>query len=121
MLADLLAAAFQIAFDHETLEHAFDVLVVAAGVEDILADSGLLIVFLGRVGVIGVNDQGDVLQAAGSVSVVQIFQIFKMVIGDGFAVLVDIAAHNGVGQIVAGGFHFPAAINKGMAGSYLSK
>ena len=47
VLADLLGAGLQVALDHEALDHVPDVGGVAAGMEDLLADAGLLHVLLG--------------------------------------------------------------------------
>ena len=81
VLTDFLAAVFQVAFDHEALEHTLDVAVVAAGVEDVFADPGLLVVLLGRVGMVGIHNEGDVFQASGGVGIIEIFQVFKMIVG----------------------------------------
>ena len=45
-LADFLTATFQIGLDHETLDHGANVLGVAAGMQDFLADTGLLLILL---------------------------------------------------------------------------
>ena len=82
--------------------------------EDFLADAGLLEVLLGGVGVVGVDDQRHVLQAFGLVNVVQMLQLFEVVIGPGLAVVVDITTQDGVGQLVAGGVDLPAAVNEGV-------
>ena len=55
--ADFLASAFQIGFNHKSLYHRTDIRAMPAGVEHILADPGLLIIFLTRVGVVGIHDQ----------------------------------------------------------------
>ena len=82
--------------------------------EDFLADAGLLEVLLGGVGVVGVDDQRHVLQTFGLVNIVQMLQLFEVVIGPGLAVVVDITTQDGMGQLVAGGVDLPAAVNEGV-------
>ena len=55
-----LATGFQVALHHEALDQALEVRVLAAGVEDLLADAPLLVGVLAGVGVIGIHDQGHV-------------------------------------------------------------
>src|SRR5699024_8259087 len=53
---DLLAAFYQIAFDHHTFYQLLDVFGYQAAVEHFLYDADLLLVLFAGVGMIGVND-----------------------------------------------------------------
>ena len=74
---------------------------MAAGVKDLLTDAGLFHILLVGVGVVGIHDQGHVLQVLGGVDVVQMLQFLEMVVGPCLAVAVDVAPEDGVSQIVA--------------------
>ena len=69
LLGDLACAVLQVTFDHEALDHAADVAVVTAGVENLLADAGLLQVLLAGVGVVGIDNDCRVLQAGRCVGI----------------------------------------------------
>ena len=61
MLANFLASVFQITFNHKALYHVFDVLVMTASIEHVLADSRLLVVLFGRIGVVCIDDKRRIL------------------------------------------------------------
>ena len=54
------------------------------------------------------------MKPLGGVGVVQPFQLLKVVVGHGLAVLVHVAPEDGVGKGIAGGIHLPAPVDEGV-------
>ena len=80
--------------------------------QDLLRDADLLQILLAGVGVVAVDDAGGVLDALFRVQLVQLLQVFIVVVGAAVALFVHIAAHDGVGVRVARGLDLPAAVEE---------
>ena len=106
--------ALDVALDHQALDHLMQLSVLAAAVENVAGDADLLEVLLAGVGVVGIDNDGRIEQAALLVTLVQADQILIVVVGDGLAGGILIAAHDGVGIGVTLALDLPAAVDEGM-------
>ena len=79
---------------------------------DFVGDTNLCHVLLAGVGVVGVNDAGHILKAFFGIALVETAEILKMVVRDIVAVFIDSTAENSMSQRIAGGFDFPASVDK---------
>ena len=61
MIMDLLAAIFDVALDHQSLDQLMDVIAVTAAVKYFFCNTDLLQILLVGVGVVGIYDAGRVL------------------------------------------------------------
>ena len=82
--------------------------------ENLLGDTGLLVPVFAGIGMVGVNDDRRILEAAGLIKLTQKLQILIVIIGNGAPVLVGRAAQNGMGQGIAFAVNLPAGIDKGV-------
>lgn len=64
VLADLLAARFDIALNHDAFDEIADIIRMAAAVEYLFYNPDLLLIELVGVGVVGIHDAGRILQIA---------------------------------------------------------
>ena len=71
MLADLLTAGLQVAFNHQALYHGGNVGIMTAAVEDLLGNTDLFHILLAGVGMIAVHNAGGILQISFHVHLVQ--------------------------------------------------
>ena len=110
----LLRAVLNVALDHQTLNKLLDIVIMAAGVQDLLGDANLLQVLLARVGMVGIHDHGGILKILLGVSVRQTDQILIMVVGEGISAIIHVSAQDGVGVGVALTLYLPATVNEGV-------
>ena len=73
MLANLLAAGFDIALNHKALYQPFDISGMTAAVKDFLCNPDLLLILLVGVGMVGIHDAGRVLQITLGIQVKEQF------------------------------------------------
>ena len=106
--ADLLAAVFDVALDHEAFHDAGDVGRVAAAGHDVFGDADLLHVFLAGVVVIAVDDDGGIGKGTFSIKVENFLQVLVVVVRHAGAEVVHIAAEDGVGERISCGVDFPS-------------
>lgn len=115
VFAHLLAAGFDVALDHQALDQIFDGSRVSSAVKNLFGNADLFHVFLIGIGVVGIHDTGRIVQAAFGVKLLKQNQIFKMVVRNALAVLVDRTAENGMSQRIAAALYLPATVCKIMA------
>ena len=111
---DCLIAVLDVALDHEALDHALELLVIAACRHDLLDDTRLFKGILAGVRMVGVDDTRGVLEHTRGVQAQQVRHILIMIVRQALAVLVHIAAQDRVRIRIAVGLHLPAAIDEGM-------
>ena len=110
--AHLLGAILQVGFHHEAFDQGGDLRVEGAAVHDVLADADLLQVFLAGVVVVGVHNDGGVVQAGLPIELQQVPEVLIMIIGMGAAEAVHIAPEDGVGEGIASGADFPVPVDE---------
>ena len=96
--ADLLAAWFQIAFDHHAFYQLADILRVLAVVHNLPHNTDLLFVLLVGVGMVGVDDDRRIFQISLSVFFQQKLNILIVIVRDCVSVLVDRAPQDRMSQ-----------------------
>lgn len=65
-------------------------------VDDVFGDADLFQVFLARVGMVGVDDDGRIGQVTLAIGFVQALEVFIVIVRHAVAEAVDIAAQDGV-------------------------
>ena len=112
--AYLLGAVLDVTFHHEAFYQGADVRVVFAAGKHFL-DYPLLLkgVFAG-IGVVAVDDGGGVFEVLCLVHLAKQDDILVVVVGVGLPGFVHVAAQDGVRVRVAGGMHFPSAVEEGV-------
>ena len=113
-LAYLLAAFYQIAFDHDTLNEVMDIGTELTAVHNLLDNTDLLLVLLGRIAVIGINDRSRILQIPFIIKLQQQIQVFVVIVGKVLAMLTGGTTQNGVGKVITGCIYLPSTVDKGM-------
>ena len=106
--ADLLAAIFDVALDHEAFHDAGDVRGVATAGHDVFGNADLLHVFLAGVVMIAVDNDGGIGKGTFSIKVEDFLQVLVVVVRHAGAEVVHIAAEDGVGERISCGVDFPA-------------
>ena len=109
---NLLAAVNDVALDHKALYDLADIVVVAAAVENFVADPDLLHKLLAGVCVVCVNDNSHIFEILCAVHIVKTNKVLVVVVGVGVAVLVNIASENCVGKGIALAACFPASVEE---------
>ena len=109
--ANLLAARFYIAFDHQPFDQRCDARIIPAAVKNFTGDPRLLVILLIRIGMVRIYDGCRVLQRGLRILIQQQLQILKMVIGDSVPVLVGGTAQDRVGQRISGGMRLRASVD----------
>ena len=96
MIADFLVAFLDIALDHNTFYHVFDIGGNLSVVHDFLYDADLLLEFLAGIGVVDIDHSSRIDEIHFLVHLAEADQIFVVVILCGVAVLADRAAKHNV-------------------------
>lgn len=89
MIADFLVAFLDIALDHNTFYHVFDIGGNLSVVHDFLYDADLLLEFLAGIGVVDIDHSSRIDEIHFLVHLAESDQIFIVVILCGVAVLAD--------------------------------
>ena len=97
VFADLLAARFNVAFNHNTFHHIPDLWRMAAAVKNFFYNANLLLVLFAGIGVVGIYDAGWVLQIPLAVQLMEKDQVFVVIVGKALPMLVDSPTQNGMG------------------------
>ena len=110
MIADFLVAFLDIALDHNTFYHVFDIGGNLSVVHDFLYDADLFLEFLAGIGVVDIDHSSRIDEIHFLVHLAESDQIFIVVILCGVAVLADRTAKHNVCERVAGCLDFIAAV-----------
>lgn len=112
--ADLLAAVFDVALDHQTANKAVKVAVVANAVKNFFTDADLLKIFFAGIGMVGIYDNAGIFEPFFHINIVELYQIFIMIVGTALAEVVYVTSENGMGIGVAVSLYFPASVQEGV-------
>src|SRR5699024_7205469 len=110
VLANFLVARLKVAIDHYALDGPADLGRERAVAHDLAHNAGLLGIVLVRVRVVRIDDDGRVFEPHLVVHLDQPHDVLIVVVGLGDAALVDPAAQNRVGELVARGFDLAAGV-----------
>ena len=71
-------------------------------VHNLLDNTDLLLVLLGRIAVIGINDRSRILQIPFIIKLQKQIQVFVVIVGKVLAMLTGGTTQNGVGNVITG-------------------
>ena len=114
MIVNTLTAFFDIAFNHNALYKAVDIIGAGAAVQNLFYNADLLLILLVGVVVVCVYDAGRILKISGVVKLKKLPEILIMIIWNRDAALIDGTAQDNMSQIVSGGLDVPSPVDKGM-------
>ena len=113
-LANLLAAFFYVAFNHESLEELLNVFILRAAVHYLGGDAELFLIFLCGVCVVAVHDKRRIVKSLLRILDIEMLEVLVVIVGHRFAVLVYVAAENCVRQGVTARLNLPASVKEGV-------
>ena len=78
---DALAAVFNVAFDHQSLDQFMDIVAVTAAVQDFFGDPDLFQILLVGVGMVHIHDTGRILEGSLGIELTEKTKVLIMIIG----------------------------------------
>ncbi len=107
--SDLLASLYKVAFNHDALDKFPDIFIDPAAVQDLFNNADLLLIFLAGVGMVGVDEDGRVLQISFFIFFQKKLDVFIVIVGDRVPVFVYGPSEDRVGKRIAFRTYFPAS------------